>query len=640
MKKLRYISIILAIALLFTGTVTAALAEETSGAGQTSIVVGNATKVNGMFFTRQFGNNTSDMDVRALIHGYNPIVWETQLSHDPDPTVVKSLEMNEIRKGTEYVFTLYEDLKWNDGSPITAKDYVFGYALQTSKAFQEISGGTDIWQHIVGYENYVNGRTKELAGVRLLDDYRFSVTVKKEYLPYFYENSYLYMMPSPIQVIAPGCEVRDDGKGVYIADKGLNTTKLFTAELLAKTILDPETGYLSHPALTCGPYTLTSYDAQTGTCKFRKNEYFKGNYKGNVPSIEEVTLVYVLPEDMAAKLKSGEIDIVNKAVQAEAIDNCIALCEETGSSSYAEYPRLGYAFIGLACEKGPQQFQAVRQAIAYAIDTDDFVKEYVGEYGVPVYGYYGTGQWMSQAAMGGLSFEGFTEGQIAKWSILTFDKLNHYDFDTAKSLELLEKDGWTLNADGKPFDPENDTLRYKKVNGKLMPLSFEFGLTIDNKASASILKRLQDNFVPLGAQINIHEDTFNNLLIDYLQENGERKYDMSFLAYNFNAIFDPLVEMYATRKFAGSQNVSGLYDKKLIDLCWELHETEPMALLDWQERWIAFQERYNEILPSIPLYSNMYYDFYPSTLNNYHPNSEANWARAIVEATFGERKNP
>ncbi len=47
----------------------------------THLTVGNSTKVSGSFFTTQFGNNTSDIDVRYMLHGC--IVWMNQLRiHD------------------------------------------------------------------------------------------------------------------------------------------------------------------------------------------------------------------------------------------------------------------------------------------------------------------------------------------------------------------------------------------------------------------------------------------------------------------------------------------------------------------------------------------------------------------------------
>ena len=45
----------------------------------THLTVGNTTKVKGSFFTTFFGNNTSDIDVRTMLHGYSPVVWDNQL---------------------------------------------------------------------------------------------------------------------------------------------------------------------------------------------------------------------------------------------------------------------------------------------------------------------------------------------------------------------------------------------------------------------------------------------------------------------------------------------------------------------------------------------------------------------------------
>ena len=41
----------------------------------THITVGSPTRVSGMFFTDMWGNNTSDIDVRTLLHVYNTVEW-------------------------------------------------------------------------------------------------------------------------------------------------------------------------------------------------------------------------------------------------------------------------------------------------------------------------------------------------------------------------------------------------------------------------------------------------------------------------------------------------------------------------------------------------------------------------------------
>lgn len=602
--------------------------------GYTHVTVANATKVNGAFFSRQFGNNTSDIDVRAMIHGYNPIVWTTQLEYITDPMVVEKLEVMKKNGDTMYVFTLNRDLMWNDGTPLTAEDFVFGYLLQASKEFEQIGGDTDVWKHIVGYEEYNSGESKRFSGIRLYNKYKYSVTVKKEYLPYFYEYTYLYMMPSPISVIAPGCAVDDEEKGAFIRniDSKAKTPK-FTAELLKKTILDKKTGYLSNPRLTCGPYSMTDYDPATGTVEFTINPYFKGNYEGVKPTITDVTLVHAFPQDMPSKIGSGEIDVINKAVSGDLINTLIG----TEGLGFDNYPRLGYGFIGLSCEQGPQQFLNVRRAIAYAFDTDEFVTGYLQGYGLPVYGYYGIGQWMTQGALGSIGLKEVTPEQQERWDACSLDQLEHYDFDPEMALKLLVEDGWTFNKKGGEFDPEKDTVRYKQTDSGLMALSFKFGLVKDNIAAQEVLDRLKAVLEPMGVEFVVKTDSFNNILIDYLRENGgKRVYDMSFLAYNFNSIFDPWIEMMSAAEKTGSQNASGLVDDEIVELAHKLHSTQPGDVITFLERWVDFQERYNEILPSVPLYSNVYFDFYPEWLVNYHPAGEANWPRAILYAYVGD----
>ena len=58
---------------------------------------------------------------------------------------------------------------------------------------------------------------------------------------------------SPMHVIAPGCDVVDSAEGASITGE-------FTADLLLKTINDPETGYRYNPSVVCGPYLFESYD--------------------------------------------------------------------------------------------------------------------------------------------------------------------------------------------------------------------------------------------------------------------------------------------------------------------------------------------------------------------------------------------
>ena len=70
-----------------------------------------------------------------------------------------------------------------------------------------------------------------------------------------------------------------------------------------------------------------------------------------------------------------------------------------------------------------------------------------------------------------------------------------------------------------------------------------------------------------------------------------------------------------------------------------MRQTEPGDLLNYCVKWVKFQKRMQEVEPLIPLYSGVYFDFYPNVLQNYNINSNATWSEAIVEAFMGDVKD-
>ena len=644
MKKIY--SVLLALAMLF-GILPFAAAEEAESGDKaepsaleialyerpvslepTHITVGNTTKVKGSFFTTYFGNNTSDIDVRTMIHGYSPVVWDNQVQFIEDPMVVRSITKADGPEGPVYTVSLRQNLVYNDGSTrITAQDYVFSWLLAASPKLREI-GAEAPKIDIVGYDAYHIGETAVFSGIHLLDDYTFSVTIAAGYDPYFYDYSRLAVLPYPVSVLAPGCSVRDDGNGAYLEGP-------FTAELLEETILDPETGYTSHPSLTCGPYSLVSYDREAGVVEFAVNPYYKGNFEGVKPVIDTVTLVPVLPENMIEKLENAEVDVLNKCVDQSVILAGMQLAAGVGYEM-ENYARLGYGFCAFSCEQGPQQFQAVRQALNYAFDSEAFIRTVLGGFGLPVYGYYGIGQWMYMAAAGTLRPEDLPEAEQEAWDAISLDVLNPYPLDLAEANRLLDEDGWVLDEHGGKYDPETDSLRYKVVDGALMPLSLKFARCKDNPAAYTLVAMYEETLPQIGAHFEVEDVEFNELLADYYRDDGIRRFDMNFMATNFVSTFDPYLVFLDREDMQGAVNTSGLVDEELIRLAFEMRSTEPGDLLMFEQRWLSMQQRYNEILPSMPIYSNVYFDFHTDWLQNYYPNAEYSWPVALLYAYYGE----
>lgn len=578
----------------------------------TKAVVGSVTRMSGAFFTDMWGNNTTDIDVRTLVHGHSTVAWTNDRQYSLDGTVVDSVEVEYDEDGNKtYKFELNPALAFSDGTKITAADYVFSVLLQSAPETAALGAHTLAYSHLLGYEDFVSGETDYFAGIRMTGLRQFEITIAAEFLPYFYELTFVNVTPYPLHVLAPGCEILDDGDGAYIEGD-------FTSEMLAKTILDPETGYLSYPTVSSGAYTLTSYDAENATATFRVNPYYQGNYEGIKPVIESLELREIKYSDALAQVTDGTLDIINKATSGEFIDEGVKLFGE-GAISAANYMRTGYGFLAYACEADVTSSLKVRQAMAMCMDRDQMIDDYLKTYGMGVYSYYGLGQWMAQPYVSTMQ-----------------EQVTVYPFDAAGAVKLLEDDGWTLNAQGEAYVQEDGAVRYKKTeDGELMPLAIRFAQLKDNDAAKWVVENYAPVLESIGFSFEVTEVAFNELLTHYYRQT-DRTYNLMYLATNFAIVFDPYYTFNTSEAYQGELNTSGIADEELMELAMELRQTDPGDEETFTARWLELMKRFSDVLPTLPIYSNIYYDFYDSTLMDYAPNAHWSWPSAILYAYFAE----
>ncbi len=594
--------------------------------------VAGITPTTGNFFSSLWSNVTSDMDVRMLLHGYDLVDWHfDEGGFKPNDTVVSGFAVSEDKAGNRtYHIALHNDLYYSDGSPITAWDYAFSTLLTMSPEVAEIGGDVKQPAYLLGYEDYISGNVPYLAGFRVMTDYVFAITVSAEYLPFFYELGLLDCIPYPISVIAPGVRIRDEGKGIYLANIGGGDEPVFSASLLRKTILDPVSGYMTHPAVTSGPYRLISYE--NGKSVFEINEYYKGDSHGKRPSIPRLTYQAMQGEDLIAAYESGEIDLLNKITMSDQILSGLKTVENNAARlASVNYPRTGLAFLSFATERKPVDDVLVRQAIAYQLDKDVFISETVGSFGQRTDGYYGLGQWMVRLLNGTLPYPaGASRTDRDEWQSLSIKDIPVYKYDPEKAVELLEQAGWNLNAEGEPFNADSDTLRYKMMEEVLTPLRLSLAYP-ENTAAAAALEKLAASMAVAGMEMSASALPLDELLSQYYGM-AEREFDLFFLSSNFDVLFDPSADFVMNEDGEPVWKVTNLADRELYDAAVAMRQTKAGKLGEYCRHWMEFQTRFSEILPMIPLYTNVYYDFYPRTLRDYDITVNLTWSRAVVQA--------
>lgn len=609
----RILMCVLAVMVFITGT--CAMAEEPAANERKEVVVGNTTQMTGYFFTDQWSGNTADIDVRTLLHGYSTVAIGESGIYQMDETAVAHVEMTDDEAGNRtYEFSINPELKFSDGTPITAQDYAFTVLMLSSPVMEELGATKGGYPQLVGYDAYSAGDKNEFSGVRLINEGVFSLTIHNSFLPYFYEMMYVNVTPYPMSVLAPGYVVKDDGEGAYIAYEGESEAADLT-DILNKTVLGDGAGYLYNPTVVSGPYMLTSFDAAAGKATFEKNEYYLGNFEGAVPNIDGITFVKVNNDEIIDKLMSGEIDIANKITDADVIDQLLpeVYDDEAGVLDSSAYLRSGYGFIAFACEDAVTGSENVRKAIALLTDAENYTYDFLGNYGLRTYGHYGLGQWMAVSAMEVLD-----------------DLLPYYNFDPSGAAVLLDADGWVLDENGESW--EAGEIRHKELeDGSLLKLQINWAATKDNTGCEKLQKYTVENFKAAGIEVNVDEMSFAEMSDIYYRRN-ERTHNMFYLASNFDLVYDPYYSFHPGEEYQGVRNTTGIDDELLLEMAAKLRATEVGANDEYLAKWLELQIRYAQVLPTYPLYSNAYFDVYTNWLVDYNPNVYHTWSTAIIYA--------
>lgn len=587
------------------------------------IIIGNTTELSGDWVP-YFQNNAADYDIYNFITGYSLVetthegkgefvINKTVVAKDPE------VKVNEDGSKT-YTWTIKDGLTYSDGTPITAKDYVATIMLWSSPVVGEMGGSNTAGQYFVGWKDFATGKSKVFPGVRLIDEKTFSFTIDAEYVPYFYELALVSSSPTKLSFWTDETvDIKDDGQGCYFTDN-------FTLEAYKDKI---NAARRAIPRPSTGPYMLESYDEASKTAVLKINPKFQGNYEGQKPHIETIIYKKVTSETALDELKTGRVDLLTQMSAGSEIQAGLDLVEsEEGKFDYIAYPRSGYGKLHFVCDFGPTQYPEVRQAIAYLLDRNDFVKAFTGGFGSVVNGPYGEAMW----------FYIETKDELNQ-------KLNHYPYSVEKAIEVLEKGGWIYDENGNPYQ-EGKGVRHKKTeDGKLMPLIIEWAASEQNPVSELLVVKLQQNpdLEKVGMKINQTVMTFSELL-NYLYRDvtedpkyGEPTYHMFNLATGFTPMYD-LSNQYTIdpELYAQGTNQNYIKDEKLAKLAQEMVKIDPKDRELFKKKFVEFIVRWNELLPDLPLYSNIYHDFFNAKLKNYKNNDLIQLVDAILYAYVEE----
>jgi len=347
------------------------------------------------------------------------------------------------REKKEITFTVHKDLKWSDGSEVTAKDIVATYELMGNPKFKENARYTNAFELIEGMKEYHDGKAKNISGVVKKDDKTVVLKYKEIKPSLLWGNGFIGEFLNKAQVEA--------------ASKDF--TKFVEADLNKKP-------------LSYGPYYITKV-VNGESVLAEQNPHYYNKDKMKLKKIEFKT---VAPAQASQVIKNGEVDYLDSVTPsvyegAKDIKNGTFLGD---TSRYMSY--VGFKLGKFDKEKGenvvdPNSKLAdknLRQAFLYAVDRDQInEKIFKGLRFTP------TGSGMYPAAVGKLVNENVTAAKK----------------DVEKAKKLLDDAGYK--------DKDGDGLREDKNGNKL---SFNFAI---RNTGAEYDQALADVFVKSWKEVGL-----------------------------------------------------------------------------------------------------------------------------------------
>jgi peptide/nickel transport system substrate-binding protein len=297
---------------------------------------------------------TEDPNSMDAILGYNLPAWQSLMNlyrglmiYEGDRAVPDmAADFPEISAdGTVYTFTLKPGIKFHNGREVEAADFKYSWERCLDPDWE--SWANYYLLSIKGAQEIIDGKTKELAGVKVLDRYTLRVELVAP------DMTFLNVLALPNNWVVPREEVEKWGK-----EFGL------------------------HPVGT-GPFILKEFVPGEKAVFVRNPDFF---HEGQ-PYIDETIMYFGIdPSTALLRLEKGELDILFGDM-IPAADFARIVNDPKYEKWIFREPSMYTWWIGVNNTKPPLDNLAVRQALNLAVDREKIAR-LTGGRGEPLWAIY------------------------------------------------------------------------------------------------------------------------------------------------------------------------------------------------------------------------------------------------------------
>jgi peptide/nickel transport system substrate-binding protein len=324
----------------------------------------------------------------------------------------------------ETTFNLRQNVKFSDGTPLTADDVVFSWKLSMNPLWSA-SAGNDLESK---YSDVVAKDTHTVI-FKMMSQNQARAAGQKDQAGPVVHPFYLYGLPDVM--IYPSKRM-----GPLVDFDPMNSPKL--KDLLSSV-------YTRQPVGT-GPYTLDSWEPGVQMTFKARSDYFRGR-----PAIDTIIVrgFEAAKETLISQLQAGDIQTIgSETLDVSDVDAINAL------SNAKAYVRAGTTIehIDLNQQDPILSDKQVRKAIMYAIDRQDLVNRALSGQSAPA------------------------DSLVPPISPLFNPDATKYPFNPDQAKSILDADGWTVGSDGIRVNSAGQRLSIKyqstssALRKKVLPL--------------------------------------------------------------------------------------------------------------------------------------------------------------------------
>jgi len=430
------------------------------------------------FFNPILANDVYDMWVVDAV--FDPLVGYDATGAVDNNGIATDWEISQNK--LTYTFNIEEGIKFHDGEELTAEDVEFTYYAIADPEYDGSRGPAVA--DILGVEAYRAGETDTIRGIEVINDYTISFTITRPNVS----------------------KIRDFGYGIM-------PKHYYTYDSW-----DEFKSKLREP-VGSGIMKFVTYE----TGQYVEMEAFQEYYKG-AAKIDGVIIRMIPDETQPTAVASGEVDLANPAANIESYEIMI----DTGIANVQEFLGNAYRYVGFNLRKEKYADKRVRQALAYGIRMDEYIKN----------------EW-----------EGFARAADSpispiSWAAPDQSTLNKYDYNPIKAQALLAEAGWVKNDEGKLMkDGEQFVVEWATYSEAEWPLN--------------LITVAENNWGELGIDVNANVMEFNTLVTKIFDE---QNFDVWNMTWSLAIDPDPYAIFHSNNTNLGAFNAGGFKNERADEL--------------------------------------------------------------------------